>query len=301
MPITKQDCFTALRQYGTISTASSALGISRHQFRRITKDLNVTTNYELYRNRGTSQIPINKGLVIAAPSDFDLFMSSDQHCGAESCDYGGLNKLIERVKDTPRARVIFGGDMMEVTPPGHHDGGRNSDSYIDGQIVRTTDALRPIAKKIDLGYSGNHGKNRLMDVGIDPDLILYSNLNVAYTTVPTVIQYATPKGTIKVCGGHGKSVSDNPLRELRKLREIYPDCAIYHLGHDHSLFAEPDGALKYDNKGDEYWDPAWLCRTGSFLRYGDYARYGLLRPKPTGYLIAHIRSGKISSIEVVKV
>lgn len=208
--------------------------------------------------------------------------------------------MVEKISHTKGSKAIFGGDHMEVTPPGHHDGGRNSDSYIDGQIIRTSEALKSIAHKIDLAYSGNHGKNRLMNVGIDPDLIMFSSLKVAYTTVPTVVQYVMPSGTLKVCGGHGKTVADNPVKELRRLREIYPECSIYHLGHDHSLFAEPDGSLKYDTNGDEYWDPTWLCRTGSFLRYSDYARYGLFRPKPTGYLVAHIRKAKIQAIEVVK-
>ena len=189
---------------------------------------------------------------------------------------------------------------MECAPPGYHDGGRNSDGDIDSQIIRTTEALKSIAHKIDLIYRGNHGFKRLSGVGIDPDLILASNLGVAYSTVPTVIQYVMPSGKISVCGGHGKAVSENPIREIRRLREIYPDCTIYHLGHDHSLFAEQDGSLKYSSDGDEYWDPAWMCRTGSFLKYADYARFGLYRPKPTGYLIAHIRKAVVESIEAIK-
>lgn len=296
----KEECLKALRQYQTVQAASASLGLSRHQFRRIVKDMNQTVNHELYRNRGTTQIPVNKGLVIEAPSDFDLFLTSDWHSGSESCDYPALTKLVQSIKSNRRARMIAGGDHMEVTPPGYHDGGRNSDSYIDGQILRTMEALKPIASKIDLAYSGNHGKNRLMNVGVDPDLILFSAIGVPYTTVPTVVQYVTPKGTVRVCGGHGKSVSDNALKEVRKLREIYPGCDLYHLGHDHSLIAEQDGALKYDGQGNEYWDPSWMCRTGSFLLYADYARYGMYRPKPTGYVIAEIRNGKIESARAVK-
>lgn len=257
-------------------------------------------DYERYRNRGTTQLPISKGLVIKAPVNFDLFLSSDWHAGQEVCDYPALKGMIDHIKSTPSARAIFGGDHMEVTPPGHHDGGRNSDSFIDGQIIRTTKALQPIKEKIALFYSGNHGKNRLMGVGIDPDLIMASMLDVPYTTVPTVVQFVTAHGTIKVCGGHGKSVSQNSMSEIKRLRNIYPGCHIYHLGHDHSLFAEPGGAMEYDANGNEFWSPAWLCRTGSFLRYADYARYGLYEPKPTGYLVAHVRKGKISSIETIK-
>jgi hypothetical protein len=298
--ITKEQCFKALKQYQTVQAASSALGISRHQFRRITKDLNQNINYEQYRNRGTTQIPISKGLVIQAPDNFDLFLTSDWHAGSESCDYKGLKSMVDRLKSTRNARAIFGGDQMECTPPGHHDGGRNSDSFIDAQIIRTTQALDPIKSKIDVIYGGKHGKGRLVGVQVDPDLIVASTLQVAYSTVPTVVQYVCPSGTVKVCGGHGRAGGENSMKELRKLREIYPDCAIYHLGHDHNLFAEPDGSLRYDSTGEEYWDPSWMCRTGSFLKYSDYARYGIMRPKPTGYLIAHIRKGKVDSIEVVK-
>jgi len=302
----REQCLKALDTYkGAVLEAAHSLGLSRHQFRRILKNLNMKTSngfsYEKWRNRGTTQIEINKGLVIRAPDNFDLFKSSDWHAGSESCYYQGLKEMVDAIHDDKRARGIFGGDQMEITPPGRHDGGRNSDSFIDGQLIRTGKALEPIKEKIDLIYGGNHGKPRLTSVGIDPDLLLASSLGVAYSPVPTVVRYVMPSGILKVCGGHGKNASQDSLRELRRLREIYPNCDIYHLGHDHSLFAEPDGAMEYDENGDEFWSPAWMCRTGSFLRYGDYARYGLMRPKPTGYLIAHIRKAKVASIEVVKV
>ena len=298
----RERCYQALKETGSVGEAALSLGISRHQFRRITKGINAkqTFSSELYRNRGTTQIPISSGPVVKAPSNFDLFLSSDWHAGQESCDYDSLRAMIGRIGSTRNARAIFGGDQMEVTPPGHHDGGRNSDSYIDGQIIRTAKGLEPIKHKIDLIYRGNHGSARLDHVGIDPDLLLSSSLKVNYSTVPTVLQYVTPDGTIKLCGGHGRGVTANSMTELRKLRMIYPNCHLYHLGHDHSLFGEPGGAMEYDAEGNEFWSPVWMCRTGSFLRYADYARYGLYEPKPTGYLIAHIRKGKIESVEVVK-
>lgn len=302
----REQCLQALDRYkGSVEKAANSMGLSRHQFRRIVKNLNMKQSegfsYERWRNRGTTQIEINKGLVIRAPDNFDLYLSSDWHSGSESCYYPGLHDMVNAIKKDSRARLIGGGDHMEVTPHGKHDGGRNSDSLIDGQIIRTTNGLKPIKKKIDLLYGGNHGRPRLANVGIDPDLIMASMLGVPYSPVPTVVRYVMPNGILKVCGGHGSSGAQDALRELRRLREVYPNCHVYHLGHDHSLFAEPDGAMEYDENGDEFWSPAWMCRTGSFLRYGDYARYGLMRPKPTGYLIAHIRKAKVASIEVVKV
>lgn len=258
-------------------------------------------DYEKYRNRGTTQLPLGQSLILKAPLDFDLYLTSDWHCGHEACYYDGLKDLVKEVRKDKRARMRIGGDQMEMTPPGHHDGGRNSDSYIDGQIIRTTKAIEPIKNKIDIIFSGNHGKQRLAKVGIDPDLIMSSMLNTHYAVAPMVTQYVTARGTIKIAQGHGKTAAQDSLRELRRMREIYPNCDLYALGHDHSLIAEQDGAMEYNEKGEEHWSPAWMCRTGSFLRYAEYARYGMYRPKPTGFLIAHVRKGVIRSIEQVKV
>ena len=300
--ITAEQCQAAIARFHSVQAAADALKISRHQFRRILKKADKPKfNYEIWRNRGTTQLLMNKGLVLQAKKDFDLYIASDFHAGSETCYYRGLKQMVDDIRDNPLARAIFDGDLMEVTPPGHHDGGRNSDSYIDGQIIRTSNALQPIKDKIDLIIGGNHGKPRLAGVGIDPDLILCAMLGVPYSTVPKVTQYVTPAGRVKVCTGHGKSVSQNPLAEVRKLRTIYPNCHLYSLGHDHSLIAEHDGAMEYDDKGNEHWSEVWLCRSGSFLRYGEYPRVGIMAPKATGYLIARIRGGKIVQVDPVKV
>ena len=300
--MTPELCQQALQRHGSVQAAADSLKLSRHQFRRILKKADKPKfDYERWRNRGTTQLPMNKGLVLTANEDFDLYLASDFHAGNESCYYAGLKQMVDDIAANPIGRAIFEGDLMEVTPPGHHDGGRNSDSFIDGQIIRTSAALKPIKKKIDLIIGGNHGKPRLSKVQIDPDLIVCATLGVAYSTVPKVTQYVTPKGRVKVCTGHGKAVSQNPLAEVRKLRTIYPNCQLYSLGHDHSLMAEHDGAMEYDDEGDEHWSPVWLCRSGSFLRYAEYARYGMYAPKATGYLIARIRGGQIVDVDPVKV
>ena len=74
--------------------------------------------------------------------------------------------------------------------------------------------------------------------------------------------------------------------------------------HKHSIVELGNIVLEqgeYDENGKESWDPVYMCRTGSFLRYADYARYGGYPPKPCGYLICHVRKGKIKEVEVVKV
>lgn len=248
-----------------------------------------------------TQLAVGRGLVLDAPATFDLYLTSDWHCGQEVCDYKSLGAMIQRIEDDPKARAIIAGDMMEMTPPGYHDGGRDSTCTPDLQIIRTSERLQCIKKKIDLFYLGNHGLHRFVSVQIDPDLLLAYSLGARYAPVPTMVQYRTPKGTIRIVGGHGKSGAQNSLLELQKLQNIFPDGDLYHLGHTHDLYAEQAGAMVFDEHGLEKWAPTWMCRTGSFLKYPKYARQAFFKPKPTGYLVVHIKDGKIANVEVVKV
>jgi hypothetical protein len=304
-------CYQAYQKFGSERKAAASLGMAKTTFRshlkramegdRPVKKESPKIDYAKWRDRGTTQVPVNEGVVIKAPADFDLYLTSDWHAGHEDCYYRGLHELIEEVGSNDSARIILGGDQMEMTPAGHHDGGRNSDSYIDGQIIRTTDACKPIADKIDMIYGGNHGKARLTKVGIDPDLIMASMLGAHYSPVPKVVIYRTPVGDIKICGAHGKSGGQNSMPELRRMKEVYPGCQLYHAGHTHDLYAEHDGSLVYDKNGKESWEPVWMCRTGSMLGYAEYARYAMYRPKPIGYLIVKVRGGRIDRVSTEKV
>lgn len=248
-----------------------------------------------------TQLKLGHGRTITAKPDFDLYLTSDWHAGSEVCDFRGLRSMTERVEADPNARMIIGGDQMEMTPPDKHDGGRHSVCYPDQQIIRTAEGLQAIKKRIDLIYAGNHGRARfLRQSQIDPDLLLAYTLSVPYSIVPTVVQYKTPQGTIKICGGHGKSGAQNYRLELERLQAIFPGCNLYHLGHTHDLVADQQGAMVFDDLAREHWSPTWMCRTGSFLRYAEYARFGIMKPKPTGYLVAQIRGGKIKDVVVNK-
>ena len=206
------------------------------------------------KNRGTNQLPNDQSVVVRCKADVDLYLTSDWHAGSLWCDYTGLAQMVKDVKNNKFAKMIIGGDLTECTPPGHHDGGRDSDSDIDKQIIRTARGLKPIRDKIVLMYAGNHGGARtIAKSGMDPDLLISEILDVPYKVVPSVVQFQSRKGNVRVCGGHGKSTAKNHLLELERLWKVYPNCQLYHLGHDHSLTAEQAGALEYDECGAEHW------------------------------------------------
>jgi len=301
--LTDEQILQALSAYPSKAAAARALRVPVTTFksaveRLLLKATKNSRTWEEWRNRGTTQLKINEHPTYDLPEDVDLYLTGDWHAGAESCYYAGIRLLANEIESNPLARAIHLGDLMEVQPLDYQDGGRNSDSYIDGQIIRTTHGLQQIRDKLLLTVSGNHGKKRLALAGIDPDLIVSSMLGVRYATVPKVAVLKCGGAPIRVCVGHGKAGGKGDgMPELQHLRNVYPGCAIYALGHNHRLYAKPDGAMRVDDDGKEHWSPSWLCRTGSMLLYAEYARYSIYPPQPVGYLVGVIRGGVLQNVE----
>jgi len=302
---TDKQLLTLLAKLGTIRAVGREIGVPPTTLGDRIRSIDVFPGFEEYRNRGTTQLPLNQHPVYTSDGDMDLYLASDLHCGSETCHYEGIVELVNEVKDNPKARLVLGGDQMEMQPLDYQDCGRNSDSYIDGQIIRTQKGLEPIKDQILLMLSGNHGKARLAKAGIDPDLIVASTLGVPYATVPKVLTIAfkgLKRDPLKICIGHGKSGGmGDGMPELKRMHHSYPHCNIYALGHNHSLYANPNGAITVDDTGKEHYSPWWYCRTGSFMLYAEYARYAMYHPQPIGYVKAKIRYGIIESVETVKV
>ena len=302
MNVTDAMVLQAVAAHDNKAAAARALGLPRTTLRRRFDQI-ISHTHEERRIKGSTQLKLNEHVTVKIPDDIDLYLASDLHCGSESSYYKGIENLVAEVAANDKARLILGGDQMEIQPLNYQDCGRTSDSFIDMQIVKTTKGLTPVADKLLMIASGNHGKARLAAVGIDPDLLVASQLNVPYATVPKVIVLKPGrKKAIKVCVGHGASGGmGDGMPELRRFQNVFPGCDIYALGHNHRLYAQDFGALTVDDTGKERWHPSWLCRTGSYLLYAEYARYKMYQPQPVGHLIARIRDGILEDVDVIKI
>ncbi len=245
-----------------------------------------------YKYQRGVAVPINQGLLVNCKPDFNLFLWSDQHFGANECNYELAGHIVSEIKNDKNAVVVLGGDLTEAIPRGYKISERGQRDNPDDQIVETSTRLKPIRDKIKLIFKGNHN---LLSRGesTDTDYIIASNLNVPYKTVPTVIQFVTSRGTVRAAGGHGSSGAKNGDIELETLKKIFPGCQIYFLGHNHQLYAKQSGSLVYDSEGKEHWEESWIVRTGNCLNYAEYARYSLYAPQRSGCIKFEIRSGKI--------
>ncbi len=254
--------------------------------------------YEEERLKYTTQLPLGKGLVLEVNSDFDLYLWSDIHVGAMEFNIELFKNSINHLKKNKMGRVILAGDLIEGIPRGYKISERGQYSTPDFQIEEFQRLIKPVQDRVDIIYKGNHNTESRGE-SIDSDFIIAQMLNVPYKTVPTVVQYLTKKGVIKVCGGHGKSGAVNPDLELERLAKIFPDNHIYHLGHTHHLYAKQTGALRYDEQGKEQWVERWISRTGNFLNYAEYARYSFYTPQRSGFPIFKVRNGQIMEAIVI--
>lgn len=242
---------------------------------------------------GTSYVPLNQGIIRHTKNTIDLYIWSDQHFGSNECNYDLAAGIIKEIKENRNALTIMGGDTIEAIPRGYKIDSKEQEVPPDTQIVLTKRYLLPIKNKIVCMYKGNHN-TQARGESIDSDFLIADALGVPYKTVPTVVQLKTPKGTVKIAGGHGRSSAKNGDLELEKLRNIYPDCHIYHLGHNHMLYAKHIGALYFDEEGKEQWQDSWFSRTGNCLNYAEYARYALYAPQRSGCVKFEIRNGKVT-------
>ena len=250
--------------------------------------------YEISRLEGTTQLRLDQGLVLSAKKDFDLYIFSDIHVGAMEFNKVLFQDAVAHAHCNPKARVILSGDLIEGIPRGHKISERGQYSTPDFQIAEFIRLIDPIKHKIDLIYKGNHNPESRGE-SIDSDFVIAQQLKVPYKTVPTVIQYKTAVGAVRVCGGHGKSGAVNPDTELFKLSKIFPNNQIYHLGHTHHLYAKHMGTITFNAEGNEDWIDSWFVRSGNFLNYAEYARYSFYPPQRSGFPLMQIRNGKVTN------
>lgn len=257
------------------------------------------SKFEAEKIKGTTQLASNKGVVRKHPyANFNWYFWSDQHFGANECNYTLAANIVNTIKQDKTALVTLGGDIIDAIPRGYKIDDRGQHCTPDLQIARTINELKPIQKQLVVLFKGNHNTNARGE-SVDSDFLIAQGLNCPYKTVPTVTQIITPKGIIKAAGGHGKSGAKNGDTELEQTRSIFPNCNIYFLGHNHQLYAKRSGALVYDSAGREKWDESWLVRTGNCLNYAEYARYSFYRPQRSGLIKMVVRNGKVVEGTVV--
>lgn len=228
----------------------------------------------------------------------------DLHIGDKAFGKESKRKLdgyIKWIKETPEARVILNGDLLNCATRSSKTSPFEQDMTLEEQITAVCEFLDPIKDKIVGAVSGNH-ERRIADFsGYDPTLAILWKLNLDTEKV-----YFKYTGIIKFQVGKKDSVSDkaknaysvvfthttgggkligSKLNRVDQMRHSTVTNADVYIGsHNHSLSAAPVLSMEYDPYNEVVIQrKQTLVSAGSYLEWNDsYAEAMQLEPMKLG-------------------
>ncbi len=217
--------------------------------------------------------------------DFDSIyvIPMELHIGAEEFDMVRFLEWREWILNTPNARVLLLGDILEFAT-------RNSVSDVysqtippEAQMLEAVSLLAPLRQQIWGLVEGNHEGRAAREVGLHPGRWLAMALQVPY--------FPGRQGTIKVRFGrgangkpvayliafaHGSSYARTPggrLAAAWRLPAIVANADVYICGHSHGHVVDMGTRFVVDPHNNCVREEKfYVVLAGSFLNYGGYAR-----------------------------
>ena len=197
--------------------------------------------------------------------------------------------------------VYLNGDIIENSQvegkiPGEMLLGQNM--HPTEQVKAAVDIFRPFARKGRIiGVTrGNHEARSRRRAMVDLSAVLAHSLDVPYLGIGGMVRVSAGSEVYPVAIHHGKSGGRNIYTELDRMSGLYPLAELVALGHNHALDARRVQHIGIED-GAEVVRERWQVRTGSYLRYADYAREAVLSPSPLGSPVVEF-AAKTHSIDV---
>jgi hypothetical protein len=152
------------------------------------------------------------------------------------------------------------------------------------QILDMVKIFKPLAKKGKIfgTIRDNHLQRTERDGLIDMNEIVAEHLEVPYWGVGGIIRFNICGAECQIAYQHGADAAANPFLALDRMKFVYPGCCVYALGHNHKLVAKKEVDIVVDDNGEESGFVYWQVRTGTYLKYAQYARERLFRPPMIG-------------------
>jgi predicted phosphodiesterase len=233
--------------------------------------------------------------VVDLPNSYEcLYITpiSDCHIGDPNFDEQKLMRYIDWIKETPNARVILVGDIMNTAT-------KESVSDTYSEVMNPMDQLRyatklfePIKDRIIGVCTGNHERRIYRSTSIDTSEMLAANLGAHYRADGLFLKIRVGKSsrdgkpvsyilyaTHGFGGGKKMGGKANNLQSLSQ--NIMAD--IYVVGHTHTLQAFQDVMLVPDPQNNNVMEvKRTYCNAAAFLKYGGYGEYQGFTPSKLG-------------------
>jgi hypothetical protein len=235
------------------------------------------------------------------PKSGTLVLFSDIHTGAEAHDAELFDESLRWCKDNDAA-IYLNGDLLENSIASGKSPGEKlleQATNPNEQVKEFVAKLKPFAKRGRIvGITrGNHEARSRREAMIDLCEIIADLLSIPYHRIGGYVRFAYG-GHIYVGGiHHGRSAAKNIWLELDRMLSLYPSSDFVACGHNHALDARTVHFVGVGKDGAERADQRWQIRTGTYLRWAEYARELALPPSPIGSPIVRF-GAKTRSVEV---
>lgn len=226
----------------------------------------------------------------------EFVIISDQHAGAESYDEVHALETRSYIKDR-KAKVVLNGDIIENSIV---SGSAPGEKLIEQKLIPTeqmkyaVDMYKPLAKAgLILGVTrGNHEARSRREALVDLSDILAHSLGVPYMGHGGLLRIRHGSQVYTLGIHHGSGFSTNTWRELDRMMALYPQADVVAAGHDHNFCTREQTSIQLTEDGEEEIRVVHQVRTGTYLKYADYARGRMLTPTPTGSPILRFSNSK---------
>ena len=215
-----------------------------------------------------------------------LVVLSDVHVGSSEHDADRFDETLRWCKENDAA-IYLAGDLLEnAIASGKSPGEKLLEQATNPneQVREFVAKLKPFARKGRIAGSvrGNHEARSRREAMIDLCEIIAEMLEVPYHRIGGYVRFAFG-GHVYVGGiHHGRSTAKNIWLELDRMLSLYPQADFVAAGHNHHLDARTVQHVGVAKTGAECVEQKWQVRTGTYLRWAEYARELTLPPSPVG-------------------
>lgn len=158
----------------------------------------------------------------------------DAHIGSKDTDYERLTREVDVITNTPEARVILVGDMVDGIHWGGAAQGENIMS-IDEQHGFLRSLWDRLNGRVIVGVSGEHDSKWAQRTGIDPYSEFTERTGAPYVRGIAEVKADVGDQTYNIVVAHrlrGHSIYNETHPEMRAQREM-PGADVYVAGHTH--------------------------------------------------------------------
>ncbi|OEC87906.1 MULTISPECIES: metallophosphoesterase [Methanobacterium] len=224
-----------------------------------------------------------------------IALIGDIHIGSPNWLKQFTYDTFEMIKNSKNMYWIGMGDYMEFATP-HSVGSGWVEQILtpDEQKITTKYLFRKVKSKCLGLHHGNHDDRSKKPVGITETLHLADDLKVPWLDEVCTFNLQLPNKEYSLTTTHGVSASTLPHTKLRVVYDMaktWNDDILAH-AHMHTLQTK---AADYYHRGIQ--KTRLLALSGSFMRYGGYAKKKLYPPETAGFPVLHLSDSNMHFTE----